>query len=277
MSRWTAKQVAVFVDELAGKNLSEIKQAVADLEPPYPPKLLNALQQEPRAGAAHILRELRGKQLAATKVKQRVARMLQHEHQARAEGFEIIAGVDEVGRGCLAGPVVAAAVILPPSLERLPGINDSKMLTDARRREVLALLSAAADIGVGVVSFEEIDRVNIHRANLLAMKLAIEDLARVPDLVLTDGRHQAALDMPQRTIVKGDRLSMSIAAASIVAKVVRDQMMLEFDRKYPQYHFAQNKGYGTAEHVAALKEHGVSPIHRRSFAPVKECLNPLLL
>jgi ribonuclease HII len=109
------------------------------------------------------------------------------------------------------------------------------------------------------------------------MKLAIEDLEGVPDIALIDGRHQATLDIPQRTIIKGDQLSMSIAAASIVAKVVRDEMMLEFDRKYPQYGFARHKGYATGDHLAALKEFGVCPIHRRSFAPVRDCLNPLLL
>jgi ribonuclease HII len=168
--------------------------------------------------------------------------------------------------------VVAAAVILPPDLEPA-GINDSKSLTDARRREALAMIAASgADIGLGVVSVEEIDRVNIYKANLLAMRLAVEDLVRKPDFVLVDGRPAPGLGVPQRAIVKGDRLSMSIAAASIVAKVVRDQMMLEFDKKYPQYMFAKHKGYGTAEHMALIKENGVCPIHRRSFAPVRESL-----
>lgn len=277
MSRWRRKQMALFIEELAAKNLPEIKGAVATLDPPYPRRLLDALKQDPRAGVVQIFRELKAKQLADAKVKRRVKLMLQHEHLAKAEGYTVVAGVDEVGRGPLAGPVVAAAVILPLSIERLPAINDSKLLTDLQRRETLAIIAASADIGVGVVSVEEIDRINIHRASLLAFKLAIEDLEVSPELVLIDGRHQTLLSIPQRTIVKGDKLSMSIAAASIVAKVVRDEMMLEFDRKYPQYGFAHNKGYATAEHLAALREFGACSIHRRSFAPVRESLTPQLL
>jgi len=277
MSRWTKKQVTIFIEELSAKSLSEIRESLSVLEPPYPRALLCALKQDSRSGALRIWNELQAKQAADSRVKRRVRLMLDHERQARTEGFSIVAGVDEVGRGPLAGPVVAAAVILPPSIERMAAINDSKLLSDAQRRETLTHIAAAADIGVGVVSVDEIDRINIHRANLLAMKLAIEDLNNPPDLVLIDGRHQVILELPQRTIIKGDRLSMSIAAASIVAKVVRDEMMLEFDKKYPQYGFAHNKGYATSDHLAALQKHGASPIHRRSFAPVRECLNPLLI
>jgi ribonuclease HII len=277
MSRWTRKEMSAFIEKLADKNLNKIKEAVSGLEPPYPLRLLEALKQDERAGVAQVRHDLRNRQLAQDRLKKRVKLMLRHEEQAKAEGYAVIAGVDEVGRGPLAGPVVAAAVILPSSIERLSAINDSKLLTDAQRRESLTIIAAAADIGVGVVSVEEIDRINIHRANLLAFKLAIEDLEGKPDLALIDGRHQSLLSIPQRAIIKGDRLSMSIAAASIVAKVVRDQMMLEFDKKYPQYGFAHHKGYGTADHLAALKQFGPSPIHRRSFAPVRESLNPLLL
>jgi len=269
--------MAAFIEDLAGKNLCEIKEILASLSPPYPRKLLDALESDSRAGAVKLWRELKAKQNADAQVRRRVQHMLQHEAQAKAEGFAVVAGVDEVGRGCLAGPVVAAAVILTSSLERLPAINDSKLLTDAQRREALALIAGAADMGVGVVSVEQIDRINIHNASILAFRLAIEDLDAAPDLVLIDGRHRSTLGIPQRTIIKGDRLSMSVAAASIVAKVTRDEMMLEFDRKHPVYGFAHNKGYGTSDHLAALKEHGISAIHRRSFAPVKEFLNPLLL
>jgi ribonuclease HII len=195
--------------------------------------------------------------------------MLAHERRARAEGFEVIAGVDEVGRGPLAGPVVAAAAILPAEF-RSAEIDDSKRLSDAQRRRALAVILAVADVGIGVVSPEEIDRVNIYRANVLAMKLALEDLVCKPELVLVDGKPVPRLDIPQRAIVKGDRESISIAAASIVAKVVRDQMMLEFDKKYPNYVFARHKGYGTADHLKAIKKYGICPIHRRSFAPVRD-------
>ncbi len=277
MNRWTNRQLKAFIEELPAKSVSEIRKSVCILEPPYSRKLLDAMESDTRSGVVRIVHEMRTRQLADNRVKRRVTRMLEHEHQAKAEGFALVAGVDEVGRGPLAGPVVAGAAILPASLERVPVINDSKLLTDAQRREALTIIAAAADIGVGVVSVEQIDRINIHRANLLAIQLAIEDLEESPDIVLIDGRHKVSLKVPQRTIIKGDKLSMSIAAASIVAKVVRDEMMLEFDKKYPQYGFAHNKGYATAEHMAALENYGPSPIHRRSFAPVRECLNPRLL
>jgi len=266
------KKEAFPVDDLGSMTLSDIRRALSNLNPPYSDELLKALDKDERAGAGQLLERLRSRQRAREQTRRHIEKMFRHERQARAEGYNLIAGVDEVGRGPLAGPVVAAAVILPPDLEPV-GINDSKSLTDARRREALAMIAASgADIGLGVVSVEEIDRVNIYKANLLAMRLAVEDLVRKPDFVLVDGRPAPGLGVPQRAIVKGDRLSMSIAAASIVAKVVRDQMMLEFDKKYPQYMFAKHKGYGTAEHMALIKENGVCPIHRRSFAPVRESL-----
>jgi ribonuclease HII len=137
------------------------------------------------------------------------------------------------------------------------------------------MIVAVADIGIGVVSPEEIDRINIYRANVLAMKLALEDLDCIPGLVLVDGKPVPRLDIPQRAIVKGDRQSMSIAAASIVAKVIRDQMMLEFDKRYPEYMFARHKGYGTADHLESIKKYGICPIHRRSFAPVRDSLQSI--
>ncbi len=256
---------------IGSMTLSEIQQALSTLGPPYSDELLHALEEDGRVGAMRISKTLRSRRLAHERTQSRIEKMLRHERRARADGFCLIAGVDEVGRGPLAGPVVASAVILPQDFASAE-INDSKSLSDAQRRRALGLIAAVADIGVGVVGVEEIDRVNIYRANHLAMRLAVEDLGRRPDLVLIDGRSAPGLDTPQRAIVKGDRLSMSIAAASIVAKVVRDQMMLEFDKKYPQYMFAKHKGYGTAEHLALIKKHGPCPIHRRSFAPVRESL-----
>jgi ribonuclease HII len=165
---------------------------------------------------------------------------------------------------------------LPEGIDS-PDIKDSKLLSDIQRRRTLGIIAATADIGIGVVSVEEIDRINIYKATLLAMKLALEDLVAAPDFVLVDGRAVTELNLPQRAIVKGDKLSISIAAASIVAKVVRDEMMMEFDRKFPQYNFAKHKGYATSEHLARIKEFGISPVHRRSFAPVRECSCPPLL
>lgn len=261
---------------MATKTLSEIKRIVSDIEPPFPQELIETLKEDQRAGARQLVKSLLSKQRAKKRADDRVERMLEHERRARADGFAVIAGVDEVGRGPLAGPVVASAVILPPDMA-FAEINDSKSLTDTQRRKTLELIVATCEIGVGVVSVAEIDRVNIYKANQLAMRLAVEDLGRPVDLLLVDGRPARGLGAPQRAIVKGDKASMSIAAASIVAKVVRDQMMLEFDKMYPQYKFAQHKGYGTAEHIEMIKEFGVCPIHRRSFAPVKERLEGRLL
>jgi ribonuclease HII len=264
---------AIFFDPtiVGSKTLAELRSTFTGFSPPYPKALLDALAKDERTGARQILKRLLAKERAEERTQKRIDKMLERERAARAEGFEVIAGIDEVGRGPLAGPVVAAAAILPQEF-RSAAINDSKALSDAQRREALAMIAAVAEIGIGVVSPEEIDRVNIYRANILAMKLALEDLGRTPDMVFVDGKPVPGLDIPQRAIVRGDRLSMSIAAASIVAKVIRDQMMVEFDKKYPHYMFAKHKGYGTAEHLESIRKYGVCPIHRRSFAPVRENL-----
>jgi len=263
--------MSIDLSDFGSMSLSYISAAIASLDPPYPDELLDALKNDPRSGAKGLVRKLLARQAAEERTRGRIEGMLEHERRARADGFEAIAGVDEVGRGPLAGPVVAAAVILPPDL-RLAEVNDSKLLTEARRRTALTLIAGTSDFGIGVVSTEEIDRVNIYRASQLAMRLAIEDLPRKPDIALVDGRPVRGLPVAQRAIVRGDKLSLSIAAASIVAKVVRDRMMVEFDRRYPKYMFARHKGYGTAEHLTAIKENGVCPLHRRSFAPVRDSL-----
>ena len=182
----------------------------------------------------------------------------------------LIAGVDEAGRGPLAGPVVAAAVILDPA-QRLRGLRDSKLLTPAAREELAieirarALAWAVAESDVG-----EIDALNILQATLLAMKRAIERLTTRPEVVWIDGTHCPALDYPMRAIVDGDRLIASIAAASILAKTTRDAMLVELDRSYPEYGFARHKGYATPEHLAVLRQLGPCPVHRRFFAPVAQ-------
>ena len=189
------------------------------------------------------------------------------ETEARASGFLHVAGVDEAGRGPLAGPVVAGAAILPEHLEGLPGLNDSKQLTAAKREALFAALLERADVhcSVGIASTEEIDRLNILRATHLAMARAVEGLSLRPDFCLVDG-----LPVPHRAIVKGDGRSLSIAAASVLAKVTRDRMMTEADAEFPQYGFAKHKGYGTKVHMEALRKHGPCPLHRRSFAPVSQ-------
>ena len=181
------------------------------------------------------------------------------------KGVQIICGVDEAGRGPLAGPVCAAAVILPPHAQ-IPGLNDSKKLSDKRRRELFPLIKeAAVAYGIGIATHEEIDEINILQATYLAMERAIQALSVKPELALIDGNRARDFGIPVETVIKGDSLSASIAAASILAKVTRDDMMLELADSYPQYGFEIHKGYGTKAHYAALDEHGISPIHRMSF------------
>ncbi len=187
-------------------------------------------------------------------------------------GYASVAGTDEAGRGPLAGPVVAACVVLPPSCA-YQRFQDSKSLSEKARVELAAELAAiGAAIGVGIVSAAVIDRLNILQASLLAMKKAVQDLGAVPDYLLVDGRFQVPLAIAQQALVKGESRSASIAAASIVAKVRRDALMERYHAKYPLYNFQKHKGYPTAEHRRLLREHGPCPIHRRSFKPVRECL-----
>lgn len=197
---------------------------------------------------------------------------LAHETAARARGFLRIAGVDEVGRGPLAGPVTAAAVILDPSA--IPrGLRDSKALSPARRQALANEIRARAHVGLGYASVAEIDEVNILNATFLAMRRALAALPVAPDYALIDGnRLPPALPHPSETVVKGDARSLSIAAASIVAKVERDAIMAQLSQDYPGYGWQANAGYPTRAHVAALKSLGVSPHHRRSFAPVRNIL-----
>ena len=187
-----------------------------------------------------------------------------------AEGYQRIAGVDEAGRGCLAGPVVAAAVILPPA-PVIDGIDDSKRLSAfVRERLDLAIRSKALSIGLGVVEEQTIDAVNILQATLLAMRRAIGALDPPPDFVLIDGDRSPGCSIPHRAIPSGDHLCVSIGAASIVAKVARDRMMQAYHRALPQYGFARHKGYGTRDHLLAIARFGASPFHRKSFRGVVE-------
>lgn len=202
------------------------------------------------------------------------------ERAAHRSGHTRIAGVDEVGRGPLAGPVVAAAVVLPhplPRVLRTAGIRDSKQLS-VRTRERLAPLIRrhAVGVGVGAASVEEVDALNVLEATKLAMARAVAELAPVPDLLLVDALDLPQTGIPWRPIVHGDALCLSIAAASIVAKVFRDALMVEMDGRHPGYGFARHKGYGTAEHVASLARLGPTPEHRRTFGPVRDALsNPV--
>ena len=196
------------------------------------------------------------------------------ESEARKSGYSLIAGIDEAGRGPLAGPVVSAAVVLPENA-CLDGVNDSKKLTPKKREELFPGIRAAAlAVGVGIVRAETIDRINILQAALLSMARAVENLAVKPDYLLIDGPFPIPLDLPQNALPKGDSLSISIAAASIIAKVTRDRMMAAYDEAYPEYGFSKHKGYPTRAHREAIRRWGCSPIHRKSFKGVREHIVP---
>jgi ribonuclease HII len=194
------------------------------------------------------------------------------EQEARRCGYRRIAGIDEAGRGPLAGPVVAAAVILPVHV-RLVGVDDSKQLSEAERERLYpAILEKAVGVGIGVADAGEIDTLNILEATRLAMRRAIENVAPSPDYLLTDAVILPEVRIPLRPIIKGDALSLSIAAASIIAKVTRDRLMADYHERFPQYNFLSHKGYGTAEHLQMLAQFGPCSIHRRTFAPVREAI-----
>ncbi|MCI6434105.1 MAG: ribonuclease HII [Clostridiales bacterium] len=191
--------------------------------------------------------------------------MWEIEDENYAEGVEVICGVDEAGRGPLAGPVCAAAVILPPHL-RIPGLNDSKKLSDKRRRELFPMIcDQALAYGIAFATEQEIDEINILQATFLAMERALAQLKIRPDLVLIDGNRQKDFGLPVKTVVKGDSLSANIAAASVLAKVTRDDFMVRQAEQFPEYGFEIHKGYGTKAHYAALEQYGACPIHRKTF------------
>ncbi len=196
--------------------------------------------------------------------------LLQYEKKLWKQGLKLVAGVDEVGRGPLAGPVVAAAVLFPAGVS-LEGIKDSKKLSPRRREELFGkILGSALSVGIGMVNEKEIDQVNILNATLRAMNSAVLDLKITPQFILVDGtREIPGINVPQLAIVGGDNLSLVVASASIVAKVTRDRMMLEYDRIYPQFRFAQNKGYCTKSHLSGLRKYGPCEIHRYSFRTIR--------
>ena len=247
--------------------IKEIKEQLANIQRLEDP-LLTELEQDSRSGVIQAIAKRKREIQKRIDEDERLEGMLAYEKECYARGMELIAGVDEVGRGPLAGPVVAAAVILPKAC-KIPGLNDSKKIPKSKHKEIYeAVLQNAIAIGIGIKDNHVIDQVNIYEATKLAMMEAIGQLEPQPQHLLIDAMR---LDLPisQTSIIKGDANSLSIAAASIVAKVTRDQMMEEFDREYPGYDFAQNAGYGTAKHLAGLDKLGVTPIHRRSFEPVK--------
>lgn len=231
-------------------------------------ELLELCRKDTRKAVQALLRRYQRQQ----EERARIASLYTYENQALEEGFRIVAGVDEAGRGPLAGPVSIAAVILPKGLY-LPHLNDSKKLSPKLRDELFAEINEnAIAIGTALVDAATIDRVNIYQATINGMYEAIFQLQPQPDKVLIDAVQLERLPMPSLSIIKGDAKSASIAAASIIAKVTRDRLMDEYDREYPQYGFSRHKGYGTAEHIEAIRKYGPCPIHRKSFEPIKSIL-----
>ena len=247
--------------------IKEVKERLAMIDELDHP-LFEELIYDARAGVQSAINKRKRELQKQVDEDLRLEKMLTYEKELYAQGIQLIAGVDEVGRGPLAGPVVAAAVILPKNC-KIPGLNDSKKIPKSKHQAIYqAVLDQAISVGIGVKDNHVIDQVNIYEATKLAMLEAIHELEPQPQHLLIDAMK---LDLPisQTSIIKGDANSLSIAAASIVAKVTRDQMMAAYDQEYPGYDFAQNAGYGTTKHLEGLEKQGVSPIHRRSFEPIK--------
>lgn len=200
------------------------------------------------------------------KEEQRLINLKQYECELRSKGYKYICGIDEAGRGPLAGPVVVASVIMPEN-SMIEGVNDSKKVSEKKREKLYDLiLSEAISYGVGIIGQDEIDEINILNATKKGLTISLQELTQKPDLIIVDALNNIdTLGTKYESIIKGDAKCYSIAAASIIAKVTRDRIMREWDSVYPQYGFAQHKGYGTAKHIAAIKEYGLCPIHRRSF------------
>lgn len=252
------------------RSIAEIKQYLN--EEMISEEILQSLATDPRKGVQQAVQVYKNKQVKQQLLQEQFLAMKKYEQYYLNQGKEYIAGIDEVGRGPLAGPVVAAAVILPNDFSLL-GLTDSKKLS-AKQRTVFAqeIKDHAIAIGVGVIDNIAIDQVNIYQASILAMERAVNELEPKPDHLLIDAVPLPNLPYSSDIIIKGDQKSISIAAASVVAKVHRDQIMSQYHQAYPDYQFDQNQGYGTAGHLQGVKKHGVTPIHRKSFAPIKDHL-----
>jgi ribonuclease HII len=261
------------LDQLLLEPIAELRRLFLGEERPVPNGLVSALDNDVRRGARDLAKKLRSREASNRAEGQRLRHLLKFERELWEDGLIHVAGVDEAGMAPLAGPVIAGAVILPRDY-RLRGLDDSKKILEESRREELAaqIKKDAVCWSVGRAEVDEIDRMNIYIAGLLAMRRAVESLAQAPEFILVDARRIPDCLTPQRGIIRGDQLSASIAAASIIAKTTRDQYLHELDVEYPGYGLASHKGYPTPEHLDALKRLGVLPIHRRSFAPVRAAL-----
>ena len=261
------------LEELLRKSIPELSELFVQRRRPVPKGLLEALETDSRQGAQQLAKRIRGRYRSNRSEGQRLHNLLRFEIELWADGFGLVAGVDEAGMAPLAGPVVAGAVVLPQHY-KLRGLNDSKKILDPEKRDELAaqIKQDALCWSVGIAEVEEIDTINIYHAGLLAMQRAVHGLTTEPNFILVDARKIPNCTIPQRGIIRGDALSASIAAASIIAKTTRDAHMLDLDRIYAGYGLASHKGYPTPEHCRALKTLGALPIHRRSFARVREAL-----
>jgi ribonuclease HII len=261
------------LQSLLNKSIPELSKLFLGRRRPVPKGLLEALEVDSRQGAQQLAKRIRERYRSNRSEGQRLHTLLRFELELWSEGFDMVAGVDEAGMAPLAGPVVAGAVVLPKNY-KLRGLNDSKKILDPEKRDELAIQikQDAVCWSVGFAEVEEIDKINIYHAGLLAMQRAVEGLRAQPDFILVDARKIPNCQTPQRGIIRGDALSATIAAASIIAKTTRDAHMLELDGLYAGYGLASHKGYPTPEHCRALKELGALPIHRRSFARVRQAL-----
>jgi ribonuclease HII len=258
--------------DLAALSVAELRERFLDAGRPLPEECEAALEADPRAGAREVLRLVRKRRAENRAEGQRLRHLLRYETELWERGLALVAGVDEAGMAPLAGPIVAGACLLPRDY-RPRGIDDSKQL-DARERARLAedIKRNALCWAVARAEVHEVDGINVYRAGLLALTRAVRGLARRPDHVLVDARKLPELGIPHTPIIHGDALSLTIAAASILAKTTRDALMAELDLVHPGYGFARHKGYPTAEHFDALRRLGACPVHRRSFQPVREAL-----
>lgn len=246
-------------------NTDEIKKFLNMIPVHQLPEYLKKLEADSRKSVKNIVSVYNNKYSLYLSELKRMESMRSYEKKYYEAGYEYIAGIDEVGRGSLAGPVVTAAVILPKDFDMLY-INDSKQLSPARREKLYpGIIEKAVALGIGIVTANIIDEINIRQATLLAMKISLANLRIKPDVVLVDGEVIPDININQERIIKGDSKSVSIAAASIVAKVIRDSMMVAFDPEYPCYNFSDNKGYGTPKHINSIEYFGICPLHRKSF------------
>lgn len=244
---------------------SELTQMIDEIEIEEYPLYVDLFLNDSRKIVQGLGKKLASRYKKYIQEKEKLEHMKVYENNLYMSGYTMIAGVDEVGRGPLAGPVVASAVILPKDFSIL-GINDSKMLTEKKREQLYqAIQENALVIGIGIVDHNVIDEINILNASKLAMEKAIESLVQEPDYILIDAITLENLSIGQKGIIKGDQKSISIASASIIAKVTRDRMMCEYHERFPQYDFQGNKGYGTEKHYEGIKKHGLCPIHRKTF------------